>query len=171
MGLVREVGEDALQLRGGQGERLHEQRAAGIGAAVDLAHRRPQDQVAAVHVEQDDVAEPLADQVQGQLLDHGQQGARREGDRAAEPGVRLRVAERQHRQQEGIEPLGHSARHRLRLQRIGGQRQVAAMLLSGADRQDRQLGAARRQLGGCVASVQDTATLPAGRASLHLYAG
>ena len=37
------------------------------------------------------------------------------------------------------------------------------MLLGGADRQDRQFRAARFQFRGCVAGVQNTATLPAGR--------
>ena len=142
---------------------MGEERQQAVVAAQLAEGHVQQRRVAAVTVEEDEPPGRRHRRAPTEVVEHGQERRSREPDRARRPGVLVRLAVGQRRQQPGVDlvaPLGDG-----RLgdvvgdHQVGVERQVRAVLLDGADRlhEDRAL---RQQLGHLrVAQLRQPATM------------
>ena len=102
-------------------------------------------------VQNDDAPKALVQQAMPNLFDGVGKRLRGYRDGAPEVGQDLRVAERDSRQQKGVQPFGHSLGNDLCLHRVRLQRQMRAVTLGRPNRQDRNVQSAALQLrGGAV---------------------
>ncbi|QFZ16999.1 flippase-like domain-containing protein [Saccharothrix syringae] len=125
------------------------------GHALGLLHHVGQHVVAAVPVDQHQVRHAGPAQRVGDVGDDGVQRARGDADRAGPRGVLVRAGDGDGRQELHRVGVGDGAGDRARHDRVGGQRQVRAVLLVTADGQHGDGRGAVPGVGGGVGREHD----------------
>jgi hypothetical protein len=161
---ARRLLEDALRRRGFQ-----QDHAQVVVIPVEVLDDRPHDEVAAVPVPVDDhdARDALVPQRADDVLDHRRERVVGEPHRARGAAVHVTDRDGDRRQAPDGQPPGNLIGEVVHLKGIGAAGEVRAVLLRGAERQQRHLGASGRKLGARPPMVQDLRI----RLHPHLYSG